>query len=139
MAGHKDKTRHLSCSWHLCFHDGEDSKGSGCPFSGFVEICLVVSFYVMSTLSPEKGLVVDCLADLRGGSHGSKIASRICQDGQSTREEQGTPEISCFHIHSYTDASFATGQGRSRSGYMICLVHPEKGRDNSSTQDSHED
>ena len=84
-------------------------------------------FYVMSTLSPEKGLVVDCLADLRGDSHGSKIASRICQEGQSAKKEQGTPEIPCFHIHSYTDASFATSQGRSRSGYMVCLVHPETG------------
>ena len=48
-------------------------------------------FYVMSTLSPEKGSVVDCLTDLRGDSHGSQIASRICQEGQSTEKEQGTP------------------------------------------------
>ena len=71
-------------------------------------------FYAMSTLSPEKGLDVDCLTDLRGDAHGSKVASRICQEGQSSKEEQGTPEISCFHIHSYTDASFATSQGRSQ-------------------------
>ena len=43
VAGHKDKARHLGCSWHLCFHDGEDSQGSGCSFGGFVEICLVDS------------------------------------------------------------------------------------------------
>ena len=86
-------------------------------------------FDVMSTLSPEKGLVVDCLADLRGDSHGSKIASQICQRGQSAKEEQGTPEIPCFHIHSYTDASFATSQGRSRSGYMICFVPEPQGGD----------
>ena len=83
--------------------------------------------YVMSTLSPEQGLFVDCLPDLRGASHGSKIASRIRQDRQSTRKEQKTPEIPCFHVHSFTDGSFATSQGRSRSGYMICLVHTETG------------
>ena len=44
--------------------------------------------FVWSTLSPEKGLAVDCLADLRGDSHGSKIASRICRGGQSAKEEQ---------------------------------------------------
>ena len=71
---------------------------------------------------------MDCLADSGEDSHGSQIASRICQEGQSTEKEQGTPEIPCFHIHSYTDASFATSQGRSRSGYMVCLVHPETGR-----------
>ena len=48
--------------------------------------------YVMSTLSPEQGLVVDCLSDLRGSSHGSQMASRIRQDGQSRRKEQETPE-----------------------------------------------
>ena len=73
----------------------------------------------MSTLSPEKSLVVDCLSDLREASHGSKIALRIRQDGQSIKKEQGSPEIPCFHIHSFTDASFATSQGRSRSGYMM--------------------
>ena len=70
---------------------------------------------------------MDCLSDLRGASHGSKIASRIRQDGQSTEKELETPEIPCFQIHSFTDASFATSQGRSTSGYMICLVHPETG------------
>ena len=84
-------------------------------------------FYVMSTLSPGKGLSVDCLVDSRGVTHGSKRASRICQEGQSAKKEQGTPEIPCFHIHSYTDASFAASQGRSRSGYMVCLVHPGTG------------
>ena len=39
-----------------------------------------------------------------------------------------TPEIPYFHIHAYTDASFATSQGRSRSGYMVCLVHPGTGK-----------
>ena len=81
----------------------------------------------MSTLSPEKGLSVVCLSDLRGGSRGSKMTSRILQDGQSGRKEQKTPKRPDFQIHSYTDASFATSQGRSRSGYMICLVHPETG------------
>ena len=84
--------------------------------------------YAMSTLSPEQGLFVGCLPDLRGASHGSRIASRIRQDGQSKGKELETPEIHCFHIHSFTDASFATSQGRSRSGYMICLVHPETGK-----------
>ena len=32
-----------------------------------------------------------------------------------------------YSHHSYTDASFATSQGASRSGYMTCLVHPETG------------
>ena len=83
--------------------------------------------FVMSSLSPDKGLLVDWLPDLRGGSHGSKMTSRIRQDGQSREKEQETPERPLFHIHSYTDASFATSQGRSRSGYMVCLVHPETG------------
>ena len=56
------------------------------------------------------------------------MTSRIRQDGQSSGKEQETPETSCFHIHLYADASFATSQGRSRSGYLICLVHPETGK-----------
>ena len=70
--------------------------------------------FVMSTLSPdsEKGLSVDCLSDLRGSSHGSRMTSRIRQDGQS---------------RPYTDASFATGQGRSRSCILICLDVPGTG------------
>ena len=78
----------------------------------------------LSTLSPEK---VDCLLDLREASHGSKIASRIRQDGQSTKKELETPEIPCFHIHSFTDAGFATSQqiriydlfGSSRNGQLF--------------------
>ena len=77
--------------------------------------------YVMSTLSPGQGLDVDCLSDLRGTPCGSTEASRIRQDGQSRGKEQETPETPCFHVHSFTDASFATSQGRSRSGYLICL------------------
>ena len=84
--------------------------------------------YVMSTLSPGQGFDVDCLSDLRGTPCGSTEAARIHQDGQSRREEQETPETPRFHIHSFTDASFATSQGRSRSGYLICLVHPETGK-----------
>ena len=57
---------------------------------------------------------MDCLTDLRGDSHGSEIASRICQEGLSAKKEQGTPEIPCFHIHSYTDASFATSSRKKQ-------------------------
>ena len=32
-----------------------------------------------------------------------------------------------FHIHAYTDASFSTSRGRSRSGFLVCLVVPETG------------
>ena len=84
--------------------------------------------YVMSTLSPERDSMVDCLADSVEDSYGRQIASRICREGQSTEKEHVTPEIPCFHIHAYTDASFATSQGRSRSGYMVCLVHPGTGK-----------
>ena len=83
--------------------------------------------FVMSTLSPERGSSVDCLAVSTEVSHGRQIASRTCQEGQSAKKEQVTPEIPCFHIHAFTDASFATSQGRSRSGYMVCLVHPGTG------------
>ena len=83
--------------------------------------------FVMSTLSPERGSSVDCLAVSTEVSYGRQIASRICHEGQSTKKEQVTPEIPCFHIHAFTDASFATSQGRSRSGYMVCLVHPGTG------------
>ena len=83
--------------------------------------------FVMSTLSPEKGSLVGCLADSAEVSHGRQVASRICQEGQSTKKEQVTPEIPCFHLHAFTDASFATSQGRSRSGFMVCLVHPGTG------------
>ena len=83
--------------------------------------------FVMSTLSPGRGSLVDCLANSPEVSHGSQVASRICQEGQSTEKEQVTPEIPYFHIHAFTDASFATSQGRSRSGYMVCLVHPGTG------------
>ena len=124
---HQDKTRRLSCSWHLCFHDGENSQGGRRPFGEFVEICLVVSLLCDVHTFSRKGLVCGLLSDLQEASHGSKIAPRIRQDGQSTDKEQGSPEIPCFHIHSFTDASFATSQGRSRSGYMICLVHPKTG------------
>ena len=74
--------------------------------------------FVMSTLSPERGSSVDCLAVSTEVSQGRQIASRICQEGQSAKKEQVTPEIPCFHIHAFTDASFATSQGRSRSGYI---------------------
>ena len=81
----------------------------------------------MSRLSPEKGLGVDCVSNLRGGSHGSKMTSRIRQDGQSREKVQKTPERPEFQIHSCTDASFATSQGRSRSGFLICSVVPGTG------------
>ena len=83
--------------------------------------------FVMSTLSPDKGLSVDCLSDLRGGSHGSRMTSWVRKDGQSREKEQKTPERPHFEIHSYTDASFATSQGRSRSVFLICLVVPGTG------------
>ena len=78
--------------------------------------------YAMSTLSPEKGLVVDCLSDLQGSSHVSEMTLQIRQDGQSRGMEMDSPKRPDFQIHSFTDASFSTSEGRSKSGFLICLV-----------------
>ena len=83
--------------------------------------------YAMSTLSPEKGLVVDCLSDLQGSSHGSEMTLQIRQDGQSRGMEMDSPKRPDFQIHSLTDASFSTSEGRSKSGFLICLVVPGTG------------
>ena len=51
----------------------------------------------------------------------------IRQDGGLDGNEKLLSERPEFHIHAYTDASFSTSGGRSRSGFLVCLVVPETG------------
>ena len=77
----------------------------------------------MSTLSPGMGLVNSILRDQQGVQNGSAMASRIRQEGESLDGQITCPERPEFQIHTYTDAS----GGRSRSGFLVCLVLPGMG------------
>ena len=87
--------------------------------------------FAMSTLSPAMGpsgsSPLPAMGSLTGDQHGSEMGENIRQDGCLDGRERLSIERPEFHIHAYTDASFATSGGRSRSGFLVCLVHPETG------------
>ena len=92
-----------------------------------VEICWDNSSLCDVHIFSREGLVLDCSSDLRGSSRGSEVALQIRQDGQSKGMEMDSPERPEFQIHTFTDTSFSTSGGRSRSGSLICLVVPGTG------------
>ena len=55
------------------------------------------------------------------------MESRIRQEGGPDDKKTLLNERPEFHIHTYTDASFSMSDGRSRSGFLVCLVVPETG------------
>ena len=55
------------------------------------------------------------------------MEERIRQEDGLDGGEFSSSEKPEFHIHAYTDASFATSGGRSRSGFLVCLVVAETG------------
>ena len=87
--------------------------------------------FAMSTLSPAMGpsgsSPLPAMGSLTGDQHGSEVGENIRQDGCLDGSERLFIERPEFHIHAYTDASFATSGGRSRSGFLVCLVHHETG------------
>ena len=64
---------------------------------------------------------------MTGDQHGSELGENIRQGGCLDGHERISIDRPEFHIHAYTDASFATSGGRSRTGFLVCLVHPETG------------
>ena len=93
--------------------------------------------FAMSTLSPAMGPsgatlppamgLLNTLSCVSGVKHGSEMEESIRQDGGLDGNERLLSERPEFHIHAYTDASFSTSGGRSRSGFLVCLVVPETG------------
>ena len=93
--------------------------------------------FAMSTLSPVMGPsstsppramgLLNALSSVTGDQRGSEMEENIRQDGGLDGSERLLNERPEFHIHAYTDASFATSGGRSRSGFLVCLVVPETG------------
>ena len=93
--------------------------------------------FAMSTLSPAMGPssatlppamgLLNTLSCVSGVQHGSEMEESIRQDGGLDGNERLLSERPEFHIHAYTDASFSTSGGRSRSGFLVCLVVPETG------------
>ena len=77
--------------------------------------------YAMSTLSLGMGLSNSVSGKDEGTQSGSGMTMRKRQEGESLEGQSVSPD----HIHSYTDASFSIFNGRSRSGFMVCLVVPE--------------
>ena len=70
----------------------------------------------------------------QGVQIGSEMAMRIRQEGESADGQSSCPERPEFHIHTYTDASFSTSGGRSRSGFLV-----QNGHQGSHAKDTDED
>ena len=93
--------------------------------------------FAMSTLAPAMGpsssSSIPAMGSLNtspgvtGDQHGSEVGENIRQDGCLDGQKRVSIDRPEFHIHAYTDASFATSGGRSRSGFLVCMVHPETG------------
>ena len=91
--------------------------------------------FAMSTFTPAMGPSsssplpamgsLDTSSRVTGDQHGSELGENIRQDGCLDGHERISIDRPEFHIHAYTDASFATSGGRSRSGFLVCMVHPE--------------
>ena len=96
----------------------------------------------MSTLTPATGLthapaldpsrtpvmgISNALTSVPEDQHGSEMEEWIRQEDGLDGREFSSLEKPELHIHAYTDASFATSGGRSRSGFLVCLVVAETG------------
>ena len=83
--------------------------------------------FAMSTLSPAMG-PRNTMSGVPEVQHGSEMEERIRQEGGLDDQKLLLKERPEFHIHAYTDASFSTSGGRSRSGFLVCLGCSRNGR-----------